>query len=313
MKTFVTGATGFVGANLIKELLNSGYDVHCLVRRNSNMWRLGSYREQVVVHHGDLLDKESVESIVNKVRPEVIFHLGVYGALPTQQENANRIFNTSLIATHYLLNAVRSLPLHAFVNVGSSSEYGKKDVSMCEDGRLDPNNYYAIGKAAQSLLCQHEAREHGLPIVTLRLFSVYGPYEELGRLVSNVTHSALNNEEIKIAAPSIARDFIYVSDVVHALIVASKKDNLAGEIINVGTGVQSTLKEMAETIVAVSGSTSKILYDAYEPRPHDTTTWVADISKMKQLLGITRLISIKDGIASFVPWMRENIKLYEKR
>jgi nucleoside-diphosphate-sugar epimerase len=309
MKVFVTGIAGFVGANVARALLNDGHAVIGLIRPDSNLWRLTDVKKSLRLVNGDLNDPPLLLRIVKKTKPDVIIHLGTYGAYH-YQANASQIFSTSLLGTHALIVAAKEAGVSMFINAGSSSEYGTKKTPMCESDRIDPNNYYAISKASQTLLCQHEARENGFPIVTLRLFSVYGPFEQQGRLVPTLLYNARNGIDIQLAAPNIARDFIYVTDVAKACIIIAKKNKFAGEILNIGTGKQTTLKDIARSALQITKSSSPITYGNYKARDFDTTMWVANITKMRKMLGMKKLVSLGQGLANMNEWMSKNEKWY---
>lgn len=311
MKAFITGISGFVGAGLARNLLKNGWEIYGIVRPSSNLWRIEDIKKDLRLHSGDLLDKESIAGALQKAKPDAVFHLAVYGAYPTQKD-ADTILSTSILSTFHLLNAAKDVGASMFINTGSSSEYGTKDHPMREDERIDPNSYYAVGKAAQTLLCQHFARQEKFPVVTLRLFSVYGPYEEPGRLVPTVILNALEGKDISLADPDVARDFIYLDDVADAYLLASKKPELSGEVFNIGTGTQHTLKDLADEVVARTQSSSAIVPGGYEKRSFDTHTWVADIQKTRGLLGFALKHTLKEGIEENIQWFKQHAEKYKK-
>ena len=278
MKAFITGISGFVGAGLARHLLEQGWEVEGIVRESSNLWRLENIKDRTTLHRGDLLEKEVVSKILHASKPDALFHLAVYGAYATQKDE-DKILSTTILSTLHLLHAAKDAGAKIFINTGSSSEYGTKDHPMNEEERIDPNSYYAVGKAAQTLLCQHFARSEKFPVITLRLFSVYGPVEEPGRLVPTAILNALVSQPIMLADPSIARDFVYLDDVSLAYALAAAKPELSGEVFNIGSGVQHNLGELAEVIIAGTGGGGGVSVGAYEKRSFDTTTWVADMQK----------------------------------
>lgn len=310
-KVFITGISGFVGAGVARYFLEHGFIVHGLVRSTANMWRLEDIAEKITLHQGDLLDKKSVLRILQKAKPDIVLHLAVYGAYPSQKD-AELILSTSIISTMHLLTSAKEVGVEMFVNTGTSSEYGTKDHPMKEDERIDPNSYYAVGKAAQTLLCQHFAKAEGLPVVTLRLFSVYGPHEEPGRLIPTVIMNALTGKDIQLADPNIARDFIYIEDVAEGYRLASEKPELSGHIINLGTGKQYTLKALADTTLQLTASTSKITVGEYEKRSFDTNTWVADTAKLSSLLGFQPHYNLTEGMTKSIEWFKKYGEYYKK-
>jgi nucleoside-diphosphate-sugar epimerase len=309
-RTLVTGAAGFVGANLVRALLQRGAEVHGLVQEQTDCWRLAEIESRVQLHRGDLLNKESLSRALAEARPTAVFHLGIYGAYPARQMGPEKILSTAVIGTLNLLAAAKEAGAEVVVNAGSSSEYGRKDHPMREDETVEPNTYYGVGKAAQTMLGQYFSAAEGLPVITLRLFSVYGPFENPGRLLPTLIARALLSQHIELAAPSIARDFVYVADVVEAFLAAAEKPELSREIINVGSGTQYTLKDAFDAVIAATKSSSKAKSNTYPARPFDTTTWVADTTKLKTLLGLSPRYSLKQGVADMVKWFPPYAKHY---
>jgi nucleoside-diphosphate-sugar epimerase len=198
-----------------------------------------------------------------------------------------------------------------FVNTGSSSEYGRKAFAMRETDILEPDSYYAVAKAAQSLLSRHCSQASGLPIVTLRLFSVYGPYEEPTRLIPKLMMAALGGQPIDMVAPEIARDFIYVDDVVHTYLDIDHLKTLPGEILNIGTGVQSSLQDVVDTVNALCEAPLDVRWGNMESRPWDSDVWVGDISKAKRLMGSPPRTTLREGLSHSLAWYRAHQEMYD--
>ena len=300
---FVTGATGFVGAFLARKLADLGCDVHLLARENANRWRLRDLENAFTFHRGDLTDLEGLRKIVSKVRPTVVYHLGVHGAYPFQTD-ADETILTNVFGSWNLLKACSDVDYKVFVNTGSSSEYGSKPHAMRETDVLEPNSYYAVAKSAQTLVCRHTARVDKRPINTFRLFSVYGPYEEPSRLVPTVIRNCLEGRELKMVSPETARDFIYVEDVVDAYLRIDELSRHCGEVFNIGSGMQSTVRDVVEASTRATGASPKVSWGAIPHRPWDTETWVADCTKVRRMLKWTARTGLDQGIAKTVEWVR---------
>ena len=160
------------------------------------------------------------------------------------------------------------------------------------------------------MLCQQFAREEKLPIITLRLFSVYGPHEEPGRLVPTLIRKALANEDLLLARPETARDFVYTDDVTDAYLACLRHPECSGEVFNVGTGVQSSLEDIVRNVLKITGSSSKPVWGAYPSRPFDTSLWVADVQKASDLLGFRAATSLEQGLAKHIAWFKEHREAY---
>ncbi|MFZ2522337.1 MAG: NAD-dependent epimerase/dehydratase family protein [Minisyncoccia bacterium] len=311
-KILITGISGFVGANLARGVVENGHEVHGIVRDESkNAWRLEEIKSKIKIHTGSIIDKEFIKKVISEVKPDVIYHLAVYGAYPTQKD-PELTLESSVMATLYLLESAKENDVKMFVNTGSSSEYGTKDHPMREDEIVVPNSFYAVGKVAQTLLCSHFSKEKGLPTITLRLFSVYGAFEEPGRFVPTLILNTLENKDAPLASPDTARDFIYIDDVVRAFILAGERPDLSGEVFNIGSGKQETIKTAVDTCMRVTKSTSKLLWNSYPKRPFDTSIWVADSSKAEKLLGFKTEMSFENGLEKMITWMKDHKSYYQK-
>jgi nucleoside-diphosphate-sugar epimerase len=302
-RVLITGAGGFVGSALAKRLVRSGYEVHALLKGSTKRWRLADVQSDLRAHEVDVQDFEGLTQLCSEVKPEIVYHLAVHGAYPTQSD-ADAIINTNILGTWNLLKALSKIDYEAFVSAGSSSEYGFKDFAMRETDIPEPNSYYAVAKCAQTLLCQHVARAEKRPINTLRIFSAYGPYEEPRRLVPTLISRALNNQELLLVPPETARDFVYVEDVVDAFLCIEQLSKLQGEVINVGTGLQGTVRDVVEAILEHTGARVECKWGAMPGRIWDAKIWVADCTRAKTLLGWRAKTRLTEGLRNTVAWTK---------
>lgn len=306
----ITGGGGFVGANLCRRLVENGEEVHLFLRNTTVPWRLADLLNRVRVHEVDLREAERVDRAVEEIRPTIIYHLATHGAYP-EQTDGDTILLTNVFGFWNLVQACQRQGFELFVNTGSSSEYGRKAFAMRETDILEPDSYYAVAKAAQSLLSRHCSQASGLPIVTLRLFSVYGPYEEPTRLIPKLMMAALGDQPIDMVAPEIARDFVYVDDVVDTYLDIEHLKTLHGEILNVGTGVQSSLHDVVHTMNALCEAPLDVRWGNMESRPWDSDVWVGDISKAKRLTGCAPRTTLREGLARSLAWYRAHQEMYD--
>jgi nucleoside-diphosphate-sugar epimerase len=306
----VTGAGGFVGANLCRRLALGEGELHIFVKPTTRLWRLDEVRERLHVHHVDLCDAREVEERINAIRPSVIYHLATRGAYPSQNDG-DSILLVNVFGLWNLVNACAKHGCELFVNTGSSSEYGRKEFAMRETDNLEPDSYYAVAKAAQSLLARLCSRTIDLPLVTLRLFSAYGAYEEPTRLMPRLMMAALFDEPIKMANPHTARDFVFVDDVVDVYADIEALAKAPGEILNVGTGVQSSLADVvAATESALGRAIKNLVWGDMPPRAWDTDVWVADVSKLRRMTGAYPKTTLREGIAKCLGWFAEHGEFY---
>jgi nucleoside-diphosphate-sugar epimerase len=306
----ITGAGGFVGANVCRRLVENGEEVHALVRPSTSLWRIADIRDRLHLHQADICDAPRVDEAVKAIRPTIIYHLATRGAYPHQNDE-DSILLTNVFGLRNLFRACEDQGFELFVNTGSSSEYGRKAYAMRENDILEPDSYYAVAKAAQSLLSRLYARLHDCPIVTLRLFSVYGPFEEPSRLIPRLITAAANDRPVDMASRRTARDFVFVEDVVDTFVNIDPLLEIRSEILNVGTGVQSSLQDVVETIEQCSGCSPPVRWGHMEPRPWDSEVWVADVSKLRHLTGNSPRTTLREGLAKTWAWYQAHPELYE--
>jgi nucleoside-diphosphate-sugar epimerase len=310
-KSLITGAGGFIGANLTRRLLNEGDDVHVFVRNDKANWRLDGLEDKITLHTVDLTKKEEVSKAIKNINPDYVFHLATYGAYPSQKDT-DKIIQTNLGGTINLVEALKASSIKRFVNVGSSSEYGAKAEPMRETDLLEPNTPYGVAKSAQTMFVQHCAKEKKFPAVMLRLLSVYGPYEEQGRLIPSLLTALAKNEAPQLSSPDPKRDFVYVGDVCDALVSAIKCGRAVGEIINIGCGKEQSVSDVANAAISVSGSQLEPMWGAVSGRAFDSARWVADISKAKDILKWEPKHSLLEGLQESYKWFQNNLEYYEK-
>jgi nucleoside-diphosphate-sugar epimerase len=297
----ITGAAGFIGANLVRRLIELGADVHALVRQSTSLWRLEDVASQLVVHRADLLDPAALRATVHASMPEFIFHLAARGA-SSHDLDAAQLLQANTLGTLHLLEATQPFPYARFIHVGGSSEYGPHAEPLKESDRLEPATSYGASKAAATLACQQFARAQGRPVVIVRPFSVYGPWEAPSRLIPTAILAAFEQRELPLTSPGYRRDLVYVADVVEALLLAATRDIAPGEIVNVGTGQEWTNEEVVRTIERVSGRPIHARVGDYRPRLSDSAHWVADVTKAARLLGWKAERTLDVGIEDTISW-----------
>ncbi len=310
-RVLITGGTGFVGANLVRRLLRDGHDLGLLVGPSRDPWRLVDVAGEVRWLEVSLEASTDLDAMVADFRPQWVFHLAAHGAYSWQRDHA-AILRTNLLGTANLVDACVSIGVEAFVNAGSSSEYGPKNHAAREDEALEPDSAYAVGKAAATWYCSQAARASGAPIVTLRLYSVYGPYEDPRRFIPQLVARGLEGGLPPLASPSTARDFVYVDDVCEAFLRVAAASGAPGAIYNVGTGVQTTLRQAVEVARRVLPISIEPEWQSMPDRTWDTSIWLADVGRLGAVLGWTPATDLEHGLRLTADWMRERPDLKDR-
>jgi UDP-glucose 4-epimerase len=304
-RSLVTGAAGFIGAALARRLLERGDRVTALAGPGSDPWRLEGLRDVAEVLEVDLRDVDAVARTMRAAQPEEVFHLAAHGAY-SWQRSLPRMIETNVAGTAHVAEAALEAGARAIVNAGSSSEYGLKDHAPPEHELPEPNSAYAVTKASATLLGGWLARERGAAFTTLRLYSAYGPWEEPRRLMPALVAAGLERRLPPLADPAIARDFVYVEDVIDAFLLAAERAQPGvGAVYNIGGGVQTTLRELADVARRTFAIEEEPAWAAFPARDWDTDVWVADARRAADELGWRARTSLEGGLAAFARWMAE--------
>jgi nucleoside-diphosphate-sugar epimerase len=302
-RCLITGASGFVGANLARRLLHDGHETHVFLRPEHQSWRLAEIASHLHPHRVDLTDPEQVRQAVRRIRPDWVFHLAAYGAYSVQTGFASMV-EINLMGCVSLLDACTEIGVEAFIYTGSSSEYGYKDHPPREDELLEPNSHYAIAKTAATHYCQFMARTTGVNAVAVRLYSIYGPWEDPARLIPTLIVHGSRGTLPPLVSPATARDFVYVDDAVDALVCLAQRSSRRGAVYNLCTGTQTTLASVVEIARRLLPIKVEPVWSTMERRAWDTDIWVGSPAAMEQEIGWRSRIDFATGLQSTIDWFR---------
>lgn len=306
----VTGATGFVGTCLVRVLLNLGCDVGIVIKPTSDVWRVADILDNVRVFKTDVTNAEGLRTVFQSFQPCYVFHLAAYGAYGFQT-NASEIVKTNVEGATNVLECVREFDCKRLVIIGSSSEYGVVDGLMNESDLPNPTNIYGATKVATSVLGQTYFRVYNCPVVILRPFSVYGPYEEPTRFIASVILAGLRGKSLELTKGEQKRDFIFMDDVILACLEAATNPRALGEVFNIGSGKEYTLRDVGEEIMKLMEYPVELQWSALPYREGEMWRWQANISKARKMLGWHPLFDIKAGLSCTIEWFRQNQLLFE--
>jgi nucleoside-diphosphate-sugar epimerase len=306
-RVLVTGAAGFIGANLVAALHRAGAEVHGLVRRSTDRWRLDGLGATLATHECDLTEAGRLAETVREIQPHVVFHAAAAGDHhPAAAADRFAAFRDTVVGTVALTEALTVTSGVRLVYLGSSLEYGSALVPLEESRELAPTTFRGATKAGATLLCRQMTRERGTPVILLRLFSCYGPWESASRFVPTVMRALRTGADLPLTRPGIRRDFVYVDDVIDACLRAGASTSGLGEIINIGSGRQWSNEELAELAQQVTGVRIHVRPGTFPPRPADAGHWVADIEKARTLLGWSPQHSLEQGLVETWRWCGEH-------
>ncbi|PIV08934.1 hypothetical protein COS52_00105 [Candidatus Roizmanbacteria bacterium CG03_land_8_20_14_0_80_39_12] len=309
----ITGGTGFVGANFVHRLAKEGYKPTVFIRKKSNLWRLKNIVSKIHILETDLQNTKLLSRQVSRIKPSHIFHLAVYGAQQSIQKDIIQTYTQNILSSVNLMEVCCKQGFQQYVNIGSSSEYGLKKSAMKEADILQPINHYGATKAAISLAASVFSTTYRLPISTLRLFSPYGYWEDRRRFIPTLILDAINGKRAELSRPSYVRDFIFIDDVIDALVhfLTSKKHY--NEVFNIGSGKQYTLQQVVDEVQDISSNKLKVTWNDRKSNQLEPTFWKADITKTKKQLNWKPRISLKQGLQKTYQWILRNKNLYETK
>lgn len=302
-RVVITGASGFIGANLAIALADAGARIHAVVRPRSDRWRLTPLEGRIALHALDVQDPVAISSLMREAQPELIFHLATYRAAGADDYRAAYATNTT-----GLLNLLEAVPrsLEKFVHFGSSTEYGPSAVPMNEDMPLSPTTVHGVTKAAAAMLARQYARAQSLPLVILRLFHVFGPGDRPTRFIPQVVNAASSGGLLRLTAPGLKHDWTYVSDVIDAAAAAARTPLDPGETINIAAGTDWTNEEIVAAVERIHGCAIRLDPRPLAPRPWDTSRWVADVTRASRLLNWRPRYSLEAGLLKTIEWHRSH-------
>ena len=310
MKALVTGAAGFVGSTLSEKLVAAGHEVvglDCFIdyypremkERNLELL-LDDARFRFV--EASLVDAD-LHALVDGV--DTVFHQAAQAGVRASWGDEFLIYSdNNVYATQRLLEACRERSVSKFVYASSSSVYGDtNDLPMREDSRKNPVSPYGVTKLAAEHLVWLYWKNFGLPTVSLRYFTVYGPRQRPDMAFHRFLKAVANDEELRLFGDGEqSRDFTFVDDIVGANIDAAAAD-VAGEVFNIGGGSRTTMNEVIETMGQICGKTPRVL--RLEVQKGDVRHTAADTSHAAKLIGYAPKVSIREGLERELAWLRQ--------
>ena len=298
----VTGASGFVGANLFRTIRAVRDDVYACIRREKG-WRLADVPDDSVIAV-DLNDAAATKNLVDSVKPQTVFNCAAYGAYSFEQE-PGLIHQTNAQSVIELVAQLAARPIAAFVHAGSSSEYGANSAAPLESDACAPNSHYAVSKVAAADFLRYMGKQQAFPCVNLRLYSVYGPLEDTSRLVPNLLRKALDGGLPPFVDAETSRDFVHVDDVCAAFVLAASRmhPGLYGEAFNIGSGTKTTIRDLAELARETFGVAAEPVFGTMEGRRWDLPDWYSNPAKAAEQLGWRAGTPLRDGLQSTARWV----------
>ena len=298
-RVLVTGASGFIGSHVARSLVERGREVAVVIRPGSSLWRLEDIVDRLTLIPGDLTDAGLLRPALETWRPEACIHLAWYaepGKYLTARENI-----PALEGSLHLLDELIHVECGQVVMTGTCAEYDTDRGYLREDGPVRPTTLYAATKLSLNLIASQIAASAGINLAWARLFFLYGPQEDERRLVPALIRSLLRGESFPASAGEQVRDYLHVSDMASAL-CALTEQRVTGTV-NVCSGVPVTMRQVMETVAAVTGNGHLIQFGEIPYRHWDPRFICGDNQLLRDATGWSpHYPTLRAGLEQTVAW-----------
>jgi dTDP-glucose 4,6-dehydratase len=316
-KILVTGSAGFIGSHLVEELIRQGYNVRAFVRYNArNDWgwlQTVSCLKNIEIYTGDIRDYDSVRNAVRGV--EVIFHLAALIGIPYSYISPLAYIKTNIEGTYNVLQAAREEGVQRVVHTSTSEVYGTaRYVPINEEHPLQAQSPYAATKIAADQLALSFHRSFGLPVVVVRPFNTFGPRQSARAVIPTIITQVLaGNRTIRLGNLSPTRDFNYVRDTVSGILAVGLSERTVGQVVNIGSGRETSIKELVEQIENIIGREISIEQEdaRVRPAPSEVDRLLCDNRRAYELAGWTPRYTLEEGLRETIQWFREYLYSYK--
>jgi NAD dependent epimerase/dehydratase len=307
----VTGAGGFISSHLIEELATQGVSIRAFVRYTSRAdegnlrYITETARANVEVYPGDLRDPDAVLDAMRGCR--TVFHLGALIAIPYSYLHPREVVETNVLGTLNVLEAARALRPDRVIHVSTSEVYGTaRFVPISENHPLQGQSPYSASKIGADKIAESYARAFDVPVVTVRPFNTFGPRQSARAIIPTIVCQALYRDELRLGALEPTRDFTYVTDTAAGMILAAEQPDLPWMEVNLGSGTEITIGDLARRIMKLIGRELGIAEEAVRLRPtrSEVERLLADNARAFQTLGWTPTVTLDDGLRRVIDWVR---------
>jgi dTDP-glucose 4,6-dehydratase len=316
-RVLVTGAGGFIGSQLTEALARGGANVRAFVRYNSR-GDSGLLRQlppeigrELDVVAGDLRDPAAVAAAVAGV--EIVFHLGAIISIPYSYKHPYETAETNFMGTLNVLEACRAHGVARLVHTSTSEVYGTAQFTpMDESHPLQGQSPYSASKIGADKLVESYYRSFNLPAVTVRPFNTYGPRQSARAVIPTIITQALTGDCIRLGNLAARRDFTYVRDTVTGFLRAADAPDVVGQEVNLGTGQDIAVGELAERVIARVGRPVTIEAEAERLRPEKSEVMrlLSDNSLARRALGWEPVYSLDEGLGETIEWIADHLDFY---
>ena len=306
----VTGATGFIGQELIDKLLEQEHEVYAIERYMTARYVLGR-RTTVNTYFVDLRDYFAVKKAVAEIMPEVVMHLASISPVAYSYDHPQEVIDTNFKGTVNLAEAcLREVPhFKQFLFASTSETYGNGSCRKYEHTQQNPNSPYAVSKVASEKYLLYMKDAYNFPITILRPFNTYGRKDNSHFFVERTIVQMLTQDTVRLGDPKTVRDLLYVDDHVSAYLTCLNNGKAIGEIFNFCTGHSWQLESIASKIADMIGFKGKVLWNTIPKRPLDIVELWGSPDKAKSVLGWYNKVSLEEGLKRTIEYWTNKLSM----
>lgn len=314
-KVLVTGAGGFIGSHLTEKLVSLGASTRALIRYKSDQswgWLKKSVAcNDVEIFVGDVRDADSLRSAMKEV--DIVFHLAAMIAIPYSYHSPLAYARTNVEGTINVMQQALQAGVKRVVHTSTSEVYGTAQyVPIDEAHPLQGQSPYSASKIGADKMVEAFYRSFDLPVTTVRPFNTYGPRQSARGVLPAIITQVLTKPQLLLGNAKPTRDFCFVSDTVEGFLAAAASEKGFGEVVNLGTGVEISIVEVAKKIQEIVGKSLPTIYEEERLRPELSEVYrlCANAKKAEQLFGWCSKVSLDEGLKQTVAWIEQNLHEY---
>jgi UDP-glucose 4-epimerase len=299
----VTGGLGFIGNELVRQLLRAGEEVAILDNRNRTAPDIGDLAG-AKVFDVDLTQHGKVAATLTQLKPKTVFHLAAIHFIPECNANPERTLQVNVEATMGLLRACSEAGVRHFLYASSGAIYADSPSSLNEASLVGPVDIYGWSKKFGEELCQCQAEPRGLKITLCRLFNNYGPRETNAHIIPEILSQLKQGRRLRLGNTKPRRDYIHTADTAKALRLLSRIPPALCQTVNIATGEDASVDELVAVLSELLGQSITVEVEQSRFRKADKLVQKADISCLRQLVAWQPEISLRDGLGELLKYER---------
>lgn len=318
-RVLVTGAGGFIGSHLIEYLVTQGAKVRAFLRYTSS----NSYgqlddlsetvKENLEIYKGEVREFDSVKGAMKNM--DIVFNLAALVGIPYSYQHPFEVFETNTLGILNILSIARDMKLERIVHTSTSEVYGSAlYVPIDEKHPLQPQSPYSASKIAADAIAMSFYYSFGMPVSVIRPFNTYGPRQSARAIIPTIILQLIKENEISLGSLEPKRDFTFVKDTVYGFIKIAESPNSIGEVINIGSSSEISVRDLAEKIAHILGKELRVNIDKTRIRPQQSEVkrLLASNKKAEELVGWKPGYTLDEGLKETVEFYKLNWKKYYK-